>query len=237
MEQRGGPEETRRIIRDARLQAYENWVGDLDRQVTEGTLTAASRNTKLARAIYAKDLWAQRYKGIANRDSLTGLPNRRLFMQKLNEAAQANQTVGLLWVDLDKFKDVNDTLGHAAGDQALIETTLILETGLRQAELARQQDMVARLGGDEFGILLWGVTSEEALEHIAERLRSSVEQNRISVQVENGRRHTTDLSLSIGGGIFRGGDIDAFFTHIDKEALYRAKEEGRNRSVILRPTV
>jgi diguanylate cyclase (GGDEF)-like protein/PAS domain S-box-containing protein len=155
-------------------------------------------------------------------DTLTGLLNRRSLEDMLNRTiarAKRGTVSSLLYMDLDNFKSVNDTVGHAAGDEVLITLT-----GLLKAEL-RTEDVVFRLGGDEFAILLDGIDGREALP-AAERLRLTVEAH---VFEQGGR--VFPLSLSIGlieiEGNLATGEL---LSHADT-AMYKAKAQGKNRVV------
>ncbi|QDA36188.1 EAL domain-containing protein (plasmid) [Paracoccus liaowanqingii] len=157
---------------------------------------------------------------LANHDALTGLPNRTLFQdrlaQALHGAARSGQTVALLAIDLDRFKSINDSLGHPAGDE------LIRQVGSRLTDLLRTGDTVARFGGDEFMILLPNMTDDHALRHICTKI------------VEDLSRPYELLGRSgcIGAsvGAVRAGpednDRDALMQRADI-ALYRAKAEGK----------
>ncbi|MCL3861347.1 bifunctional diguanylate cyclase/phosphodiesterase [Actinotalea sp. K2] len=107
---------------------------------------------------------------LAMQDALTGLPNRRMLMSRLARSVRTSQAggggVGLLLLDIDRFKDINDSLGHDHGDQ------LLVQIARRLTETFRGQDVVARLGGDEFAVLLPGVESVEAAEALAQRARA-----------------------------------------------------------------
>ena len=125
----------------------------------------------------------------AMHDVLTGLLNRRSLEETLNRSiarAKRGNISSLLYMDLDNFKDVNDTLGHSTGDEVLITLTGILKEALRT------EDIVFRLGGDEFAVLLEGIDGKEAL-LAAERLRASVETYRLELD-----HRVFPLSLSIG---------------------------------------
>ena len=110
---------------------------------------------------------------LAHHDALTGLPNRALFRRRLAEAiADAQQhgmLVGLLFMDLDRFKQINDSYGHAAGDQMLVEIARRLHT------VFRQEDVVARLGGDEFAVLLQNIHARDEMTRLAEKALSAIE--------------------------------------------------------------
>lgn len=161
-------------------------------------------------------------------DPLTGAPNRKLLLQegpRLIEASRrAGRPVSLLMLDLDHFKTVNDTWGHAAGDMTLKAFVEVL--GRR----VRQSDIFARVGGEEFAVLAPNAGPDEARE-LAERIRSTVE--RLAIPVGEGAR--TDLlhvTVSVGVGSLAVPDLDGkalekLMTCADK-ALYQAKAEGRN---------
>lgn len=158
----------------------------------------------------------------ANHDLLTGLPNRRLFQVRLEEAlaeARKNQTsVNLLLIDMDDFKDLNDTMGHDAGD------ALLKETAARLQAMARSCDTVARLGGDEFAVL---IVEPLTLQH-ATRLGSLIADN--LRQPFTYQKRTILNRVSIGIASFPDHDHDP--TELMKDAdiaLYQAKNQGRSR--------
>jgi diguanylate cyclase (GGDEF)-like protein/PAS domain S-box-containing protein len=170
-----------------------------------------------------EDLWR-----LANQDSLTGLPNRAMFHRRLEEALSGAQehgtSVSLLLIDLDGFKDVNDTLGHDAGD------ALLVETAKRLGEFAREGDTVARLGGDEFAVILvapYDLTDAASLaEHIIAQLAAPftygdrIVPSRASAGVAGFPTHHHTPS-----DLLKDADL----------ALYRAKAQGRNRVVTYAP--
>ena len=152
-------------------------------------------------------------------DSLTGLPNRVLFQTRLIEAIEdakrLDGKIAVMLIDLDHFKEVNDTLGHHFGDM------LLQEIGPRLASVLRDNDLMARLGGDEFGIVLPELPSEEAAVHVAERLIEALEQ---PVAVEG---LALDVSGSIGISLYprQANDAEALLRRADV-AMYSAKENG-----------
>ncbi len=158
----------------------------------------------------------------ANYDNLTELPNRYLFQDRLANAlkqAQRNEArVALLILDLDRFKLINDTLGHKAGDLLLKETARRLELSIRDS------DTVARLGGDEFTIILPQVENSSDVELIAEKIFESF---RKPVFIEG---NEVFISSSIGIAVFPedGDDVEALQKNADS-AMYSAKQEGSNR--------
>jgi diguanylate cyclase (GGDEF)-like protein/PAS domain S-box-containing protein len=155
-------------------------------------------------------------------DGLTGLPNRVLFLDRLEHAmrrsrrADHRERTAVLFLDLDRFKLVNDSLGHPAGDRLLIEVAYRLECGLRPG------DTVARLGGDEFILLLEELQGREEAEQVASRMLQTLTE---PFQIDN-----RDLYLSASIGIaMADGDSPGAVVRDADAALYRAKNEGKNR--------
>jgi diguanylate cyclase (GGDEF)-like protein len=167
---------------------------------------------------------------LAHHDPLTQLPNRRQLASRLAGALQradaAGKKLALLFVDLDNFKSINDTLGHNFGDRVL---QLVAER-LRTA--AGPRALLARLGGDEFTVLVEDVKSHE---DIAERANSIVASLQQPLTI-NGRALST--TASVGGSLFpdHASDADALLRAADV-ALFRAKELGRNRYALYRPSL
>jgi diguanylate cyclase (GGDEF)-like protein/PAS domain S-box-containing protein len=154
-------------------------------------------------------------------DALTGLPNRVLFEDRLNQALarmQRTRTVSaLLFLDLDQFKLVNDSLGHHVGDE------LLAAVAPRLCQALRSSDTVARFGGDEFGILLEEITGEREAIAMAERIASVFTRP----FVLGGSEHY--VSASIGIALARGGELVEELVRNADAAMYRAKERGRSR--------
>jgi diguanylate cyclase (GGDEF)-like protein/PAS domain S-box-containing protein len=159
-------------------------------------------------------------------DTLTKLPNRRLLLDRfrfaLSMSARSNLYGAVLFLDMDKFKNLNDTLGHDYGDLLLIEVAGRIQSCMREV------DTVARIGGDEFVVLLEEVdtNAEQASQKvamIAERIRSVLS---MPYQIRGYEHHS---SPSIGVSLFRGHDesVDAVLKHADL-AMYQAKDSGRN---------
>ena len=159
---------------------------------------------------------------LAYHDSLTGLENRARFLERLGEAVgtavRSARRLGVLYIDLDRFKDVNDSLGHATGDRVLLEAARRLKSTVRQA------DACARFGGDEFALLVPEVESIADLEVLATRI------GRVLAHPYPVDDNDIHLSASIGVVVYpEDGDApDMLLRHADA-AMYRAKEEGRNR--------
>lgn len=165
----------------------------------------------------------------ASHDALTGLINRRAFEQRVEAALQTGRDAGadahtLLFLDLDQFKVVNDTCGHAAGDEMLRQLTSVLQ------DLMRQNDTLGRLGGDEFGVLLTHCQSSQAM-RIADMMRQMVSEFRFIWQDK-----VFSVGVSIGMVTFRNGEqtLADIFRMADA-ACYLAKDKGRNRIHVYSP--
>lgn len=158
---------------------------------------------------------------LANYDLLTNLPNRLLFVDRLNQAlSQGRRTqklVAILFLDIDRFKTINDTLGHHVGDRLLQSISKLLVAG-------RETDTVTRLGGDEFTIMLTNVGHAKDAALVAEKILTTLSSQ--SFQIAG---HEIFITVSIGITLypFDGEDIDTLLKNADT-AMYRAKERGRN---------
>jgi diguanylate cyclase (GGDEF)-like protein/PAS domain S-box-containing protein len=162
-------------------------------------------------------IWRQ-----ANFDTLTGLPNRDMFRDRLGhevkKSIRAELPLALLLVDLDQFKEVNDTLGHAMGDK------LLIEAAHRISSCIRESDTVARLGGDEFTIVISEISDNTHVEDVAQKIIS-----KLSEPFDLGNE-VVYISASIGITLYPNDsiDIDALMKNAD-QAMYVAKNKGRNR--------
>ena len=162
---------------------------------------------------------------LAMHDPVCGLPNRIYFAERLEraiaEVRDGGPTAAVFYIDLDHFKDINDTLGHHIGDE------LILNVTQRLSEIMRDDDLVARLGGDEFAIIMTCASDSYSLQAIAERILSAV----CAPFVVSG--HGINIGASIGIAVIDSCVQDAgdILRYADM-ALYRAKNEGRNRACI-----
>ena len=163
----------------------------------------------------------ERLQYLATRDALTGLPNRLLLQERLAQAiAQAKRNgrhVGVLYIDLDRFKNVNDTLGHRIGDELLKQVTKSLSGALRET------DLLARLGGDEFMVIVEDFDDAAVLNRVAQKLQDAIAQ---PFEIEE---HDIYVTSSIGISIYPddSDDPEGLLKHADV-AMYRSKELGRN---------
>jgi diguanylate cyclase (GGDEF)-like protein/PAS domain S-box-containing protein len=178
----------------------------------------------LSTDITEKRLFEEHLVHEASHDHLTGIPNRALLRELLEQAAARTHrhegTMAVMFVDLDHFKAVNDGMGHAAGDEVLVEAARRITGALRVG------DVVARYGGDEFVVVCEDAGSDDDALEIADRVRTSLTQ---PFAVEGGEAR---IGASIGIVLSDGtDDIDRLLEHAD-QGLYRAKRDGRGRSVI-----
>lgn len=173
------------------------------------------------RAVVAKVIAERKVEMLAYRDSLTNLPNRLLFVDRLEQALvraeRHRESVALLSIDIDDFKLVNDSFGHAAGDKLIQAVGKLLARSLRRA------DTVARLGGDEFAIIVDNIEGPEDAISIADNLTTILEHN---VRLDD---QETFTSASVGIAVFPDDGMDArtLMKNADT-ALFRAKENGRH---------
>jgi diguanylate cyclase (GGDEF)-like protein/PAS domain S-box-containing protein len=179
------------------------------------------------RDITERALYEERLSQQAFHDALTGLPNRALFQDRLEHALrQRGQTVGLLFVDLDHFKVVNDSLGHDAGDQ------LLCEVAERLAGCLRDGDTLARLGGDEFTVLMPNLADPNDAELVARRIES-----RLEPPFELPRQAVfVSASIGIASGVAQQDRSEALLRDADA-AMYEAKARGRSGHAVFDPTM
>lgn len=164
---------------------------------------------------------------LASTDPLTGLANRRSFLQGLNrhlKAVAVQHVISrgvVLMLDIDHFKAVNDTYGHAIGDQVLKYLATTIKGQVRE----REGDLAGRLGGEEFAVLLTAVDEHEGM-RIAERIRQAVEASQVVTS-----NAIVRIKVSIGLAVVGDNETDDILKHADK-ALYKAKRTGRNRTCV-----
>lgn len=173
------------------------------------------------RSVVAKVIAERKVKMLAYRDTLTDLPNRSLFADRLEQALyradRLRESVALMLVDIDDFKLVNDSFGHEAGDKMIKAVADLLSRSMRRA------DTVARLGGDEFAIIIEGISGPDDAISIADNLTTILEHN---VKLDD---HETYTSASVGIAVYPvdGKDAPTLLKNADT-ALFRAKEQGRH---------
>ncbi len=158
---------------------------------------------------------------IAHHDTLTGLPNRILFYDRLNQAIirarRSKESLAVLFLDLDGFKRVNDTLGHTAGD------VLLREASKRIAACVRESDTVARMGGDEFTVIISNVRTLTSIEHVAKKIGATFG----SPFDLDGK--ICSVSASIGVAIYpENGETAEQLVKIADDAMYAAKYSGKS---------
>jgi diguanylate cyclase (GGDEF)-like protein/PAS domain S-box-containing protein len=191
--------------------------------VAHGSDASVQHYSAIARDISEQKRLQVRLSELADRDPLTGLFNRRRFQDelqtRLDEPSSRESGHALLILDVDQFKDVNDSLGHAVGDEVLVALAAVLAAEIRPDEV------IARLGGDEFAILV-PLADEAASLRVAERLLDALRGH--TFQAED---HLLSLTASIGIALFpkHGETTRELFSHAD-QALYGAKENGRDRA-------
>jgi diguanylate cyclase (GGDEF)-like protein/PAS domain S-box-containing protein len=188
------------------------------RRETDGALLY---DVSIVEDVTARRNAEERVRYLATHDELTGLPNRALFSELLGHAIEKarrhKRQCAVVFLDLDRFKIVNDSLGHSAGDQ------LLKEVADRLRQSARKSDCIARLGGDEFVLLLEDVTDSSVSAGVAKKILSSL---LVPVRIA---RHECRVTGSIGIATYPLDATDAptLMKHADM-AMYRAKEEGKN---------
>ncbi|CAN5794829.1 hypothetical protein BH11MYX3_BH11MYX3_32580 [soil metagenome] len=196
---------------------------ELEARVAARTAELAQTNASLASEIAERKIAQQQLFDLAHHDSLTGLPNRALFMEHLNGAVARSRRrnspgFAVMMLDLDRFKLINDTLGHLAGDQLLVGVSRRLQHCLREV------DTPARFGGDEFAMLIDGIYGVRDATRTAERIQNALKE---PVDIDG-----KDVMISASVGIAMMNPRYARSIDLLRDAdiaLYRAKEEGRAR--------
>jgi diguanylate cyclase (GGDEF)-like protein/PAS domain S-box-containing protein len=201
---------------------------ELEDRVRQRTARLAEANARLQREIAERRELEEQLTHQAFHDPLTGLPNRTLFLDRLDFALERARTregeVAVLFVDLDDFQIINDSLGHEVGDQVLLAVAERLENCMLAEET------LARFGGDEFAVLLEDVSDPGDAARVADRIGGALREP----FVLRGREKfvTTSVGISFGG---RGGERPGDLLRNADLAMYRAKARGRNRHVVFEP--
>ena len=187
-------------------------------------------NKKLENEIKNRIDMEEKIKNLAYYDYLTGLPNKRLFDDRLNlcilDSVRNEKSLGVLFLDLDSFKRINDTMGHAKGDE------LLKMFSKRLTNILRVDDTVCRVGGDEFLILIKNLKQDFYLEKIAEKILDIFKKPFI---IDN---QDLFVATSIGGAIYPidGEDVETLIKNADI-AMYKAKEKGKNNFQLCTPII
>lgn len=225
---------SQRATKTRSLQSFETAITLDDQQLfCEVRLVPAGQGEHIAivRNITERKRLEQALLADAIHDSLTGLLNRSAFMEKAAQAialkkSSAAYNFAVLFIDLDNFKVVNDSLGHLVGDRLLIEIALKFKTGLRSCDTA------ARLGGDEFAILLHDIPSVA----IARELANQIQQSLAMPLRLNDREVFSSASIGIAYSDGEYDSVEAILHHADL-AMYRAKAAGRSQYAVFDPAL
>lgn len=208
---------------------YKDYNGNIRHSILTAAMIPGTQNSSLSLFDITDKIKAeQELKAKAFYDALTGLPNRQLFTDRLkhaiDNATRSNTLVGVILLDLDNFKNVNDTLGHQAGDKVL------QNVASRIANCIRTSDTLARLGGDEFIIIIEGPTSIESL---CRRATNIIADSTTPYTIESNEFH---LGVSIGIAVYpeAGDNPETLLKNADL-AMYESKQKGKNQYNLFTP--
>ena len=202
-------------------QTREGTALDLELTISKGHSNGHALYVAVVRDISVRKRQEAQTRYLAHFDSLTGLPNRVLFeeraIQALNHTKRTDSILSLMMLDLDRFKAVNDSLGHQVGDK------LLIEVAKRIRDTVRETDTVTRLGGDEFAVLLTNLTAVHGAGTVAEAIVAALNK---PFELD-GERLMTSASIGITTCPGDGDNVELLLRNADR-ALYRAKAKGRN---------
>ncbi len=206
------------------------WFEATSRSVRNPATGEVDEIVSVIRDITQRRIVEEQVEHQAYHDALTGLPNRRLFRDRLTvalaHARRVKSNLAVVFLDLDRFKDVNDSLGHSLGDELLKAVAVRLKTALRQ------EDSIARMGGDEFTLLLANLKSPDDAAKIAQKILDVVAQ---PMRIDGNELFIT---TSVGVAIFpTDGDTAEELLKNSDLAMYRAKESGRNLYHLFTPSM
>jgi PAS domain S-box/diguanylate cyclase (GGDEF) domain len=203
---------------------------ELEMNISERTFELIQANEKLKEAIRNKIASEKQVKQMAYQDTLTRLPNRRLFYDRLKQsifnAERHNKTLAVLFLDLDSFKNINDSIGHIAGD------ALLIEVGKRISSVLYQNDTIARFGGDEFLILAQSIKDKYEIKSYTTRILDTF---KLPFKIKSNELF---IKASMGCAIYPtdGLNVETLIMHADA-ALFYAKQSGKQSAVICNKTL
>jgi diguanylate cyclase (GGDEF)-like protein len=214
------------IVSTARTPLAKSWKGSFN--MTHGAtlgghvVAEAVRRAGIAQDVTEQHLQELRIQHMAYHDALTGLPNRSLVLDRLEQglrmARHRGRMLAVIFIDLDRFKNINDTLGHLVGDE------LLCQVALRLRQQLPPEVTLARLGGDEFLVLIEDQTEAAQIAQTAEELVRAFEE---AFLIDG---HDLHVSASLGVSLYpRDGNDEHLLLKYADTALYRAKGAGRNR--------
>lgn len=212
-------------VREMTARRKDRTAFPIELKVTELRLGGGRSFTAMIHDITERRLTEEHFRHAASHDNLTGLPNRALCYDRLRQAMamarRERHELALLYLDLDRFKEVNDTWGHDAGDE------LLTAVAARIRGLFRESDTVARIGGDEFIVLLPRITSRDDIAKSAQKIVETLSARYQIHLVGQGSQLEVSIGVSVGISVYPGdaGDIDGLIKAADT-AMYEAKPMG-----------
>ncbi len=211
---------------DGKRYLIESLIDNSERKKIQQQLTEA--NESLRKEIMGREKIQEKIQHLAFHDHLTGLANRLLFTDQLNHGIALSERnekmLAILFLDLDGFKMINDTMGHTVGDQLLVDVSH------RLLHTVRKSDVVARVGGDEFVIMIENIEEPNTIQRVAEKVLNSFR------EPFNLNNHNFFITTSIGVAVYPedGENADTLVKNADI-AMYKAKEKGRNQCLFCTP--